>query len=171
MVYDQYWRRLLRRVPRAFSTNNQKHSTNPLPSAMFGKGYSVNLMSATVSLPKTFYRTLNKEFVECPTILGKVKSSWRQRVTVTEPSPSTWVRGTRQRKLPWTTLCAVSIPSVTSRVKYSSSARTWHVVYVTWVPKLRKPKNKSYNFITAIFLPFLPCLRLVGFKLLISSCA
>jgi hypothetical protein len=72
-------------------------------SQTLGKGYftlgkerSANCTSATASLPSTFCRALDKEFVECYLTLGKEKSPSRRQVTVIDPLPSVFF-GTRQR--------------------------------------------------------------------------
>jgi hypothetical protein len=73
-----------------------KHSAKALPSVTLDKESSVKCTSATTSLPSNFYRALGKDFVECHTVLGKVKSSSRRLVTETEPLPSV-LSDTRQR--------------------------------------------------------------------------
>jgi hypothetical protein len=86
-----------------------------LPSVTLGKERSANCTSATVSLPSTFCRaldkefaechlTLDKEFVECHLTLGKEKSPSRRQVTVTDPLPSVFYHGPRQRVLQWAPL-------------------------------------------------------------------
>jgi hypothetical protein len=55
-----------------------KHSTKSLPSAALGTQSLANCTSVAASLPCTFYRTLDKDFVECHFVLGKEKPpSWR----------------------------------------------------------------------------------------------
>jgi hypothetical protein len=69
------------------------HSTNALPSVTLGKERSVNCTSATASLPSTICRALGKE-----------KSPSRRQVTVTDPLPSVYTRGPRQRLPQWAPL-------------------------------------------------------------------
>jgi hypothetical protein len=68
------------------SVKPEKHSTNVLASVTIGKESSTNCTSATVSLSSTFYWTPDKH--ECQPVLGKEKSSSRQKITATEPVPS-----------------------------------------------------------------------------------
>jgi hypothetical protein len=44
---------------------------------------SANSTSATASLPSTFYRTLDKDFAECQSVLSKEKRPSRRRATET----------------------------------------------------------------------------------------
>jgi hypothetical protein len=68
-----------------------KHSAKALPSVTLGKEVSVNRTSTTTSLPSTFCRTLDKDFAECQSVLGKEKTSSRCQVTATQTVPSTTV--------------------------------------------------------------------------------
>jgi hypothetical protein len=47
------------------SAKAENHSAKALPSVTLGKESSANCTSATTSLPSTFYRALDKDFVEC----------------------------------------------------------------------------------------------------------
>jgi hypothetical protein len=73
-----------------------KHSVKALPSVTLGKKSSTNCTSATTSLMSTFYRTLDKDFAECHSVLGKEKPPSRRLVTETVPLPSV-LGDTRQR--------------------------------------------------------------------------
>jgi hypothetical protein len=50
-----------------------------------GKEGSVNYTSVTASMPSIFYQTLDKDFVEFHSVLGKEMSLSRRQVTVSEP--------------------------------------------------------------------------------------
>jgi hypothetical protein len=50
-----------------------KHSAKSLSSVTFGKESSTNSTSTTIFLPSIFYRTLDKDFAECQSGLGKEK--------------------------------------------------------------------------------------------------
>jgi hypothetical protein len=65
-----------------------KHSPKTLPSVTLGKESSVNSTSATTYLSSTFYRALDKDFVECLLVLGKEKRVSRRQVMETAPLPS-----------------------------------------------------------------------------------
>jgi hypothetical protein len=54
-----------------------KHSAKSLPSVALDKESLANCTSATTSSPSTYYRALNKDFVECHLVLGKEKSPSR----------------------------------------------------------------------------------------------
>jgi hypothetical protein len=82
------------------STKPGKHSAKALPTVTLGKESSTNCTSVTTSLSSTFYRALDKVFVESHSVLDKEKLSSRHQVTTTEPVPSV-------TKL-WLTLCRVS---------------------------------------------------------------
>jgi hypothetical protein len=61
----------------------RKHSTNSLPSVTLDKQVSVNCTSTSSSLPSTFYRALDKDFVKCHLVLTKKSrchgAKWRWR--------------------------------------------------------------------------------------------
>jgi hypothetical protein len=65
-----------------------KHWAKALPSVTLGKESSANSTSVTTSLSSTFYRALDKDFVECQSVLGKEKRPSRRRVTETANLPS-----------------------------------------------------------------------------------
>jgi hypothetical protein len=79
------------------STKPEKQTANTLPSVTLGKESSTNSTSATASLPSTFYRALDKDFVECQSVLGKEKQPSRRLVKETGPLPSVLLACTRQR--------------------------------------------------------------------------
>jgi hypothetical protein len=76
-----------------------------------GKESSANSTSAMAYLPSTFYRPLDKDFVECQLVLGKEKWPSRRWVTETTPMPSV-LGDTRQRSY----LCRVSPACTRQRV-------------------------------------------------------
>jgi hypothetical protein len=61
------------------STKPEKHSSKDLSSVTLDKESSANCTSATTSLSSTFYRALDKDFVECQPVLGKEKSTSRRQ--------------------------------------------------------------------------------------------
>jgi hypothetical protein len=65
------------------SIKPRKYSAKALTT--LGKKISENCISATASLPSTFYRELDKGFAECHQVLDKEKSSSQRLVTETEP--------------------------------------------------------------------------------------
>jgi hypothetical protein len=60
-----------------------KHSAKSLTSVTLDKESSANSTSATASLSSTFYWALDKDFVECHSVLGKEKPLSRRLVTKT----------------------------------------------------------------------------------------
>jgi hypothetical protein len=76
---------------------------------------SANSTSATAFLPSTFYRTLDKDFVECQRVLDKEKRL--SRCLVTSPLPSI-LGDTRQRGYQRAPL-SVSLPSALGGTRQS----------------------------------------------------
>jgi hypothetical protein len=68
-----------------------KYSAMALPSVTLGKEVSINYTSAMASLSSTFCLALDKDFVECHSVLDKEKSSSRRQMTTTETVPSATV--------------------------------------------------------------------------------
>jgi hypothetical protein len=65
-----------------YSAKLGKHSTKALSSATLDKESSTNYISATTSLPSTFYRTLDKDFIKCHSVLDDTRQRLKQRLNL-----------------------------------------------------------------------------------------
>jgi hypothetical protein len=89
----------------------EKYLTRYLPSVTLNKESSANSTSTMTSLSSIFYRTLDKDFVECQSVLGKEKHPSLCQVTETAHLPSV-LGDTRQRSY----LCRVSLNTLGKEV-------------------------------------------------------
>jgi hypothetical protein len=80
--------RVLRATAGARCMSIRRHYRKQLFCRVSNEKHSANCTLAVASLSSTFYRALDKDFVECHQVLGKEKSSSRCQITMTEPVSS-----------------------------------------------------------------------------------